>query len=631
MRRKAWALSALVLVGLLALPARQLAADVVIVENGEPKAAIYVAPEVMAPDVGAAGRPVGRAEADRRRLRESVRDLSRCLEKMSGAKLEVVAGAPEAGDERVPILIGDLAAERFGPPEAHAPLGQGLRAVVSPQGVGLIGESALGTSYAIYELLDRLGCRWYMPSDLGEVIPEMKTIALEEMDVSSAPYTLYRGIWYCDEDYRRRNRLGGLALSAGHALELGYLSKEQLEQHPEWIATVDGKPNPHRYKWSAPGLAEAIADSIIERLDRNPDLLSVSLSPDDGLGFDNSPEDRALDAGDFDPVFGDISITDRLIWFCNRIAERVTAKHPEVLFGVLAYVNYTRPPVRETLHPNIVPMIAPITYSRAHPMTDDGEPNNKAFRYLVEGWGKAAKMTSYYFYGWFLAEPSAPNPFITKWAVNIPIVYQKGNCRFWQPETTANFESTMHALYMGIRMAWDPSQDPMAIVDELHQKFYGHAAEEMADYWHYVDHVWVDTPEYSGCGFGHMRRFTPERMARMRELMDRALAAAETPTEKARVKMADESLGLFELFMKLRRDLAEGRFETLADDARRWQERQQALADRYAPQFAFGKMGWAGGRSISAVYFSIFYQKTYDDASRIAKDFEILSTTRAGR
>ncbi len=617
---------------LFGVPVRGLLADLVIVENGEARAAVYVAARVM--EDGNSPEPghvwgVQDAEGNRRRLRESVKDLVFYVEKMSGARLDVVGGVPQPGDARIPILIGEVAAERFGPPETHAVLGQGFRMVVGPNGVGLIGESDLGTSYAIYELLHRLGCRWYMPSEMGEVVPERKIVALAETDFSFAPYTLYRGIWYCDNDYARRNRMGGLLLNAGHALELSYLSKEQLQEHPQWIATVDGKPNPYRLKWSAPGLAEAIADTIVARLDKEPTTLSVSLSPDDGLGFDNSPEDRALDAGDWDPVFGEVSITDRLIWFCNRVAGRVTQKYPDVLFGLLAYVNYNRPPVREKVHPNIVPQIAPITYSRAQPMTDDGEPNNKALRYLVEGWGKAAKMTSYYFYGWNLAEPAAPNPFITKWSVDIPIIYEKGNCRLWQPETTANFESTLHGLYLGIRLAWDPRQDPRAIIDEFHQVFYGHAAAEMSEYWRFIDRLWVSTPEYSGCGFSYMRRFTPERMARARQLMNKAIAACRTPQEKARVEMADLSLQLHERFMKLRWDLAEGRFGALAEEARQYRAWIEQLALDYRPQFAFGYMPWVyGGKggSLYSAYFAAFFQPAYDDATRIWRDFLILTT-----
>jgi len=577
---------------------------VTLVKEGQAAAAIYVAERVMK------GEPT--------RLRSSVEDLARCLEKMSDAKVEIVIGAPKADDKRLPILIGELAEERFGPPKKKEPYKQGLRLVVSRKGIGLLGESDLAASYAIYELLDRLGCRWYMPSEMGEVIPKAATVTVEEMDLSSVPYTIYRGIWYCDEDYKRRNRLGGPLLHAGHALEM-YITADQLKAHPEWRATDEqGRPTgARRLKWSCPGLAEALADNIIAYLDKNPGAFSVSLSQDDGMGFDSSPQDRALDAGDFDPIFGDNSITDRLLWFCNRIADRITRKYPDVLFGMLAYGPSNRPPVREKVHPNIIPQIAPITYSRAQPWTDDGEPNNKAMRRLLEGWGKAAKATSYYFYGWFLAEPSAPNPFITKWSVNIPLAYQKGSCRFWQPETTPNFETTMQALYLGIRMSWDPSQDPKAIIDELHRNFYGHAAKEMAEYWHFIDSVWVDTPEYAGCGFGHMRRWTPERMAKARELLNKGIAAAQTPAEKARVKMADESLRMFELFMKLRHDLSDGRFESLAAEAAQYQADWAKLSAQYKPQFAFT---W-----LVPGYFKQFYQLTYDEASRVAKDFAILT------
>ena len=144
-----------------------------------------------------------------------------------------------------------------------------------------MGESDLAVSYAIYELLDQLGCRWYMPSELGEVVPETKTIALEQGDTSLAPFTIYRGIWHADPDYARRNRAGGLPIAAGHALE-GYLTKEQLEQHPDWNAEIGGKRSlhpcdvGHRLCWANPEVAAAVADGIVARLDKDP-VPSISI------------------------------------------------------------------------------------------------------------------------------------------------------------------------------------------------------------------------------------------------------------------------------------------------------------------------------------------------------------------
>lgn len=616
----------LLLAAVVLIPTPALRAAVTLVDQGKARCVIVVDASIMAPDKKLPAKthfPTAEAELQRQRLRESARDLAHYLGKMSGATIEIVNDTPAASDSRTRVFIGAKAAEVFGPVGKTAPYKQAFRTVVSPKGVGLYGESDLASSYAIFEVLDRLGCRWYMPSEMGEVIPDLKTIALDEADFASAPGTIYRGVWYADEAYRRRNRHGGLQLNAGHALE-GYISAEDREKHPEWRAEIKGQPHAVRLKLSSQGLADAIASKILDRhaLDGK---LSYSLSPADGSTWDDTPADAALDGGDFDPTFQGVSMTDRLLHVANQVAAKVTAKEPDVLLGLLAYARYTRPPLRESVHPAIVPQIAPITYSRAHPMTDDRVPGNTQLRYLVEGWGKKARMTSIYMYGWFLAEPSAPNPMLTKWGTDVPYVLQH-NAKLWQPETQPNFETSMHALYLGCRLAWNPALKPQDIFDEMHAKFYGRAAKEMTAYWQHIDDVWVKTHEYSGCGFGYLRRWTPEQLAKARTLLDAAKAACGTDMEKRRVQLADDSLTLFDLFMKLRRDQAEGRFETLAADAARWRTRIKELGDQYQDQFCFTRNRGKEGKTLAGSYFGSFYQRTYDDASRIAKDFRILTT-----
>jgi len=616
-----------ILVGLMVLGmtvVRVPGAEVKLVKDGQSACTILVAPRVMEADRNVAVQQVEAyaTETDRRRLRESVRDLAQCLGRMSGATVAIVtnAGAAEQG---IGVMIGEQALEAFGPVGIKVRGGQGYRVVVQKKRVGLYGESDLGTSYAIYDVLDGLGCRWYMPGDLGEVIPELKTIALAVQDRTGRQGTFYRGIWYADDAYRRRNRCGGTLLHAGHALE-GYVTPQQREQHPEWRGVSGGKPQDRRLKWSVPGVAEALADGIITMLDKNPGTTSVSLSPDDGMGYDET-DDKKLDANDWDSSISQVSITDRQVWLCNRIIERVNKKHPDIRYGMLAYGASTRAPVREKPHPQLVPQIAPITFRRAHPMTDDKVPDNKQLRELIAGWAKLSPEISYYYYGWFLAEPATPNPFLTKWGMDVPIA-MKNNCQYWQPETIANFETTMHALYMSLRLAWDPTQDPWAIYDEINTRFYGHAGPAMKRYWELVDHTWTNAPEYSGCGFGHMRRFPPEVLTAWREAMDAGLAACQTITEYRRVKLADESLRLFDLFMKMRRDLAEGRWTTLEHDIRKYLGTMAFLGDEYAENFAFAKAGWAWGGSVNTTYFNSFYKATYDDAARIAiaRDFALL-------
>lgn len=575
------------------------------------------------PEATQSWRKVATPEDQRRRLRESVRDFAAILQRISGAAVELHIGPPAADDKRLPILVGELAVARFGKAQKSYRYSQGFRIVTTRDAVGIIGESDLACSYALYTILHDLGCRWFIPGELGEVLPKSATVALPLQDVSTGPYTHYRAVWYADNDYARRNRLGGLVLSAVHALEYT-LPKATREQYPEIRAIIKGKPHPEKVKWTHPQVTDSLVEVLRARLKKDPATPSFSLSPVDGIGWDEE-YDPQYDAKDFDPSTSIVSKTDRLMVMANRVAAEIAKDHPEVLFGILAYVDYTRPPVREKVHRNVVPQIAPITYSRAHPMTEEGEPNNADLRRIVEGWGKAVEMTSYYFYGWFLAELSAPNPMIKKWSVDIPIVYQKGACRFWQPETITNFESSMHALYLGSRLAWDPQQQPAEIIDELHQKFYGTASAKMAAYWHYVDEVWTGVPEYSGCGWGHLRRFTPERMTEMRALLNAGKAAAKNDIERERIQMADDSLALFELFMKLRHDLAEGRFANLARDAATYAMRMNETATKYAKQYAFGKVPYGEPANINLQYFNSFYKATYDDATRIATQHTLVS------
>jgi hypothetical protein len=605
------------------------AADLTLIDNGAARCAIVVHERVMAPDAyhidsNDAHTTKNEYEFQRQQLREAVKDLAHYLGKMSGATIEVVTGPAPGG--LIPVFIGERAVEAFGKPQKSAPFQQGFRVVVSAKGVGLLGESDLATSYAIYEVLDRLGCRWFMPSEWGECVPELKTVTLAEMDFNSAPGTIYRGIWQADADYKRRNRLGGMPLSASHALD-DYL-RDDIKNHPDWVAVYKGKPVAPITKWTRPEIANAMADKIVAYLDKGTYKWSASLSPQDGIEFDES-EDPKFDAGDWDPQWNMNSLTDRLMLLCNRVATRVTAKYPDVLFGVIAYVNYNRPPVREKLHPNIVPVIAPISYCRAHPMTEEGDPDAATLRGLIEGWGKAAKMTGNYYYCWFLGEQTAPNPMMTKWSVDVPFALKNG-CQFFQPETDATFESTMHALWMGPRLAWNPALKPAALLQDLHTRFYGNAASEMAAYWDFVDHVWVDTKEYSGAGHGHLKRFTPERMKKMRELLNAAIGRAKSTREKFRVTMANESLILFELYMKMRWDLAEGRFARLDSDSLTWIGRRHAMAERYRPQYAFSARqygaGGVWGDNNGVDFFTAWYKGTYDDAARIAKWFELLTT-----
>lgn len=606
--RQAKRCAALAFMTALTLPGSPVAGkDVILARKGKALVTVYSPVELEAVK--------GQPKPGRPLLRASIKDLAHYLGKMSGTEVDLAIGEPPAKSKTIPILIAELGEKQFGPPGMSAPGKQGFRVVVSNKALACIGESDLAVSYAIYEILDRLGCRWYLGGDFGEVIPKLETVALPEMDESQVPATLLRGIWYASQDYKRRNRLGGLLIMGAHGLE-GYLSAEQREEHPDWNAEFGGKRAPTgRICWGNPEVSDAVADEIIRRLDTKYQS-SMTLSPGDGTSFCGCAKCRALDTGDMDPTMGCVSISDRLINFANRIVERVTKKYPDVLFGLYAYVQYTRAPLKEKPHPNIVMAIAPITYCRAHSMLNPNCSSRQSIRPIVEGWGKVAKYLAFRGYLFNLAEVNAPYPMISLWRDEFPIYYAN-NVRFWMPESMSTFEHSLPGLYLNCRLPWFPNADPNRILEEFYTLFYGAASEPMRRYWEVLDAAWTNTPEHAGNVFGHAARFTPEVMEAARQAANEAISACETAMEYRRVKFAEQGLKQFELFMKLRRDLAYGKIRMLEDDGDRFVGNWNYLQREYAGQAAFGRF--------QGQYFKRFFMPIYRDGSRIGKEYVIAS------
>ena len=186
------------------------ASALTLVKDGAPQASIWIS-----------------AEGDR----EPAIELSNVFKQMSGAELPVKDtskdGKPEGAAPA--ILVGALARQSGldAPPKTRS--GDGYRIQTKGSRLLLAGESDASTYFAVSHLLESFGCRWFIDNEIGTVIPTMKTVEVDNLNIAEQPDFISRAIWgssWNSSGWGRHNRLGGMKLETGH-------------NWPKWFCTTD--------------------------------------------------------------------------------------------------------------------------------------------------------------------------------------------------------------------------------------------------------------------------------------------------------------------------------------------------------------------------------------------------------
>lgn len=152
----------------------------------------------------------------------AVDELQKYLKQITGCKLPIAEYAAK-GNALVVGLRDDLteADRRALPPAAQGHDGYAL--VVTPRRIILAGENGRATIYAVYELLEQIGCRWFYPTHDPkdpEVVPRIANLKIPvgaRAIASPIPYRIYNGsAWFFDLDPAMANA------QTDHALKCRY-------------------------------------------------------------------------------------------------------------------------------------------------------------------------------------------------------------------------------------------------------------------------------------------------------------------------------------------------------------------------------------------------------------------------
>ena len=489
--------------------------DLVIAENGRSKAVVVVSPEAGVKVTTGEGRRA-RTTVIRRWERQAADDLAHYIELMTGARpavadtAEAIAAAL-AGTEPV-LLVGEAALEAKPAlrevlagaakrdyvlrPDAIVVRREGNRVYLAgvdpkeehPRRRVLKGE---GHYFAVAHLLRLWGCRWYMPTEFGEVVPEHKRLAVGKLDYVYAPpfevrAAAYGYSWLGDttgtHEFSYRNMMNGVHVSCGHSLG-GYVKE---------LAPEGGSV------FNVPIAEETTIEHVALKAEKDFAAgRDISLGMNDGAYHSGSKLDAELGANLRDKYFQGQALADSFMTLYNGVCRRLLKKYPQSpsLIGFFAYVNMTIPPQRRTVaEKSLVALVAPIDIDPNHSMDDPRSPPRQEYREIMHRWAKVmeGRVIVYDYDQGMLVWRDLPNPSHQAFRQDVQH-YRKAGILGFNTESRGAYATVFLNLYLRGQLMWNPDVDVDALLDEFYPKFYGPAGEPMRRYWGAIYQAWEDT------------------------------------------------------------------------------------------------------------------------------------------
>ncbi|MEM7599850.1 MAG: DUF4838 domain-containing protein [Verrucomicrobiota bacterium] len=535
-----------------------------LVENGEARAVIIT------------------AEKPTRSARIAADELQTYLEKISGARLAIQT---EVSDELpLRIFVGESAAARAAGVSAEGLSRDAFRILSGPNWLALLGNdldfepiepwarhhtqwanekqaewealaghpwmnpigSRLYRSYnreldiwtfdhrgslnAVYAFLRDLGVRWYMPGELGEIIPTAASIALPQVDRTVVPEFEIRSLsrprlsspdrddamWYLR--IGANHQYGALHHGQRHITE----HPQQRIDHPEYYGLLpDGNRDTQRHTATACLSSEGFFEEIVafaRLMFDHYQLPVVSVMPHDG--FKHCQCERCLPQ--MTPERGPAGSSSDYVWsFVVRVAEELLKTHPDHRIFCGAYSTYRLPPLQiDELPDNVWTQI-----TNGRPIREMDEATHQEAARLRAEWATKTNHP--------LSVTLNYTPFTNRGAFRPqywPHIAARGiqdsHDEVWREDIWLSSGKSgldhpaMSHLNPWIisRFWWDADEDVEALLDEYYRLFYGPAASEMKAF---IEH----------CEREYARLASDAEVSRTAiELFDAALAKAPAET-----------------------------------------------------------------------------------------------------
>ncbi len=511
---------------------------------------------------------------EQQRLRDCSEDFRQIINRISGAELRAVS-ANEAGDRGIentiqigltPAAIKNGLDKRVGKLKPHSSL---IHADPENKVLYLLGSTLEGSGHALYEFLEMLGCRWFMPGPFGEQLPTMKTITVSRLDLTREPEFELRAIQLRAKStvapgtktraevmqWMQRNKFGGSAPSRGHQFATLVPKKKYWDEHPEYYSLRDGNRRASHLCMTNPQVLKAAEEHLTEYFTKNPTATGYPVALADGKQYCECPDCTKACGGE--PK----SIMPLYLSFTGKLFDRIDKKFPErdFQYGFYVYSNLMDVPVGR-IPKQLAPYVAPLGYDAFHTSADPrryldlsvakdfpattierikADPRSDPARFVhrvITKWSNGTD--NIYFRDYDPYVTFAQNmPLLRAYQLAIEIPWHKEiGVRGYTPEATANswFTSGIN-FWVRSRYYWDTKSDIKSVMEEYCRGMFGNAWEPMFGFLDSLARRTIESPAFRHGDHVLERLYSLEYVEGLDFYLRRAEHLAGTELEKSRV------------------------------------------------------------------------------------------------
>lgn len=405
-----------------------------------------------------------------------------------------------------------------------------------------------GSFNAVCGYLRSLGVRWYMPGEIGEVLPRMDSIPLPKIDQTVQPDFPMRILQFRPAVDRREIMMWGFRLGvrrpygrqAAHGFRNMTDNPHTLTNHPDWFALYGGKRHNqpdtknNQLCYSNEELfreAVRFAQMQFDHLDMDV----VSIMPPDGY---TAICQCQLCAGKASPELGPRGSLSNYVWgFVNRVAKAIAKSHPGKKISNCAYGVYTEPPSNiDKLEPNVQVIIV----GGRRPK----DPDQENVRRIREAWTKKTDNPIEIFENYPFTSRNFYLPIFHATELGNSINDTKGISRGEDVWLSMDFSDKAVGLnhflvYFTARMYWGgKDQDVDALLDDYVNRFYGPAATQMREFFRYCEKHWSAMDRDASRADEALRLFEQaKRAAEAESIYGRRRALIDNYLERLRTRM----------------------------------------------------------------------------------------------